>query len=421
MKIFLCFLCCILCINSLVFGQNCAISKIEFKGSEKTNISFLKGLIETKEGAVFNEDLVKQDLTRLVRLPSVANATYTLETLNGNCILSIKLVKSATIIPFVNIFETSNEKVAYLLGVYEHDLFKRSISFGGWYQKNIFDSFGVGLRAPYLFSKNFGLAISAQNLSTQEPVFFKSGTALYKYTNRSVETLGLYQISFKNKISIGANFFKEIYEAIDLGSVVNAPSEYSLNKLLFKGIYTFDNLRYDYQYISGFKSIFNLQYVLPFKAKNENNFIIGWNDFLYFKRVGKKGNLAQRLRVGLSTNDESPFAPFSVDNNLNLRGVGNIIDRGTGVILLNTEYRYTFFDNEWAAVQSNVFVDAGTWRNPGGDYRDFTDENNVRVFSGLGLRFIHKKIFNLVLRGDFGYGLTKGEPYGLVFGIGQYF
>jgi hypothetical protein len=30
--------------------------------------------------------------------------------------------------------------------------------------------------------------------------------------------------------------------------------------------------------------------------------------------------------------------------NINLRGVGNIIDRGTGTVVLNSEYRHTFFE-----------------------------------------------------------------------------
>ena len=59
------------------------------------------------------------------------------------------------------------------------------------------------------------------------------------------------------------------------------------------------------------------------------DFVIGFNDFSYFARVGERGNWANRLRLGLSSNMDTPFAPFAVDNNLNIRGVGNTIDRGT--------------------------------------------------------------------------------------------
>jgi hypothetical protein len=47
--------------------------------------------------------------------------------------------------------------------------------------------------------------------------------------------------------------------------------------------------------------------------------------------------------TGFGINSKSPFAPFAVDNNINLRGVGNIIDRGTGTVVLK-EYRHTLFE-----------------------------------------------------------------------------
>jgi hemolysin activation/secretion protein len=101
--------------------------------------------------------------------------------------------------------------------------------------------------------------------------------------------------------------------------------------------------------------------------------------------------------------------------------VGNTIDRGTGSIVLNTEYRYTFYDKAWFALQGNAFIDAGSWRNPGGQLDDFAAASNFRVYPGVGLRFIHKKIFNAIFRIDYGVGVTKNATSGLVFGIGQYF
>ena len=189
---------------------------------------------------------------------------------------------------------------------------------------------------------------------------------------------------------------------------------------MFKLIYTHENLNYFYFYISGFKSVFNGQFVSS-EIKSQNNFIIAWNDFLYYKRVGDKGNWANRLRLGLSTNNDSPFAPFALDNNVNLRGVGNAVDRGTGSIVFNTEYRHTFLEKKSIVVQGNGFIDAGTWRNPGGSLSTFGDSENINVYTGIGVRIIHKKIFNAILRIDYGYGITKNANRGFVFGIGQYF
>ena len=138
-------------------------------------------------------------------------------------------------------------------------------------------------------------------------------------------------------------------------------------------------------------------------------------------RVGKRGNWASRLRLGLASNIDTPFAPFAVDNNLNIRGVGNTIDRGTGAIVLNTEYRHSLIEKDWFVLQGNLFLDGGSWRNPGGDFGDFADDQNLRLYPGIGVRFIHKRIFNAIFRIDYGHGITKAATRGVVFGIGQYF
>ena len=151
------------------------------------------------------------------------------------------------------------------------------------------------------------------------------------------------------------------------------------------------------------------------------NFFIGRNDFEYFKRIGEKGNWANRLRLAYASNDETPFAPFAVDNQLNLRGVGNTIDRGTAAIVLNSEYRHTLYEKGWFVFQSNAFVDVGSWRNPGGNLTELIDGSTVKLYPGLGIRFIHKRIFNAVFRLDYGFGIGNQATNGIVFGIGQYF
>ena len=79
-------------------------------------------------------------------------------------------------------------------------------------------------------------------------------------------------------------------------------------------------MQYDYYLVEGFKSNLIVQGVVT-----ENNynklFLIAWNDFLYFKNLGNKLNFASRIRLGFSDNSKSPFSPFAVDNNLNIRGV----------------------------------------------------------------------------------------------------
>lgn len=402
------------------FAQT-AVSGVEIEGAKKTKPAFLKKLLQTKEGMQLDSLLIEKDVQRLKRLPSISHADFEIVSLNKrNVNVIFKVIENFTIIPFANIYTSSNDEFAFRVGLQEFNLLGRNITVGGFYQYDIFNSYGLQMRAPYLFSRRLGLSIDYKDLTTQEPVFFDNTTADYKYNNKGVEIMGLYEINFKNRVELGFSFFNEGYEYVSGATNPDVPLALDVNKHLFKLIYNFDNLNYFYQYLEGFRSTLNMQYVGSSDASLPE-FIIGFNDFAYFHRIGKKGNWANRLRLGLASNVETPFAPFTVDNNINIRGVGNIIDRGTAAIILNTEYRHTLVDKDWFVLQSNVFIDGGSWRNPGGDFGDFGDSQNLRVYPGVGIRFIHKRIFNAVLRIDYGYGITKDASRGIVFGIGQYF
>lgn len=407
-----------LCISA----QQDKVVDIKVQGNKKLKSSFVKKIALVKVGMVLDSTMLEEDIKLLKRLPSIAHAYYQVFPANKpneyNVFYNIE--ENFTIIPSANVYTTNDDEFAFRLGLYEYNLFGQNITFGGFYQDDIFSSFGINLRAPYLFSRKWGLALNYQNLTTQEPVFFNNTTADYRYNNESIEGLILFQPNFNNRIEFGVNVFTEDYQYLSGATSPNVPQNLNVDKLLYKLIYEFNNINYYYQYLEGFQSVFNFQYVTS-TSDALPEFLIGWNDFLYFLRVGKKGNWASRLRLGLASNNDSPFAPFAVDNNLNIRGVGNLIDRGTGAVVLNTEYRHTFIDKDWFALQGNAFVDGGSWRNPGGDFGDFGDSQNIRIYPGIGLRFIHKKIFNATFRIDYGYGITQDTTNGFVFGIGQYF
>ncbi len=407
-------------ITCVSFGQEKVISEIRIQGNNKTKTASILKLTTIKQGNALDSLQIEKDIKRLKRLPSIAHAYYQVNTKEEGYEVVYGIEENFTIIPSVNVYTTNNDEFAFRLGLYEFNLLGRNITLGAIYQNDIYSSYGANLRAPFLFSKNLGVALNYSNLTTQEPVFLENGTADYKYNNTSYEILGLYQFNLQNRIELGINYFNEEYTYKTGATADGVPLDFDVNKLLYKLIHEYDNLDYDYQYVSGFKSIFNMQYVISTEDILPD-FVIGWNDFLYYKRIGKKGNWASRLRLGLATNDDSPFAPFAVDNNLNIRGVGNTIDRGTGVVVLNTEYRHTLYEKDWFVLQSNVFVDGGSWRNPGGDFGDFSDSQNFRIYPGVGLRFMHKRIFNAIFRIDYGYGVTENATNGFVFGIGQYF
>lgn len=408
-------------LTTYVCGQQTVVD-ITFQGNKKTKTAFLEKVIRLEIGATLDSTLLEKDVNRLKLLPAVAHAYYQVfeaETA-GRYNVRYGIEENFTIIPFANVYTSNNNEFAFRVGVQEFNFLGRNITLGGFYQYDVFNSIGLNIRAPQLFSKRLGLAVNYQDLTTQEPVFLDNGTAEYRYNNESVEVLALFDFNVRHRLEMGVNFFTEDYQYLSGATDTNVPQVLNVDKYLYKLIYDFNNIDYYYFYLSGFRSILNLQLVRS-QDQTLPDFSIGFNDFLYFKRIGEKGNWANRLRFGVSSNIETPFAPFAVDNNLNIRGVGNLIDRGTAAIVLNTEYRHTLYEKDWFVVQGNVFVDGGSWRNPGGDFGDFADTQNLRVYPGIGVRLIHKRIFNAIFRIDYGHGVTKEAAKGIVFGIGQYF
>lgn len=408
----------------MTFGnaQEHLVADVKIQGAKRTKTSFIKKIIKLQPGMVLDSTLILEDMERLKRLPAISHAYFQVFSTDedGRHNVFYNLEENFTLIPFANLFTSSNDDFAFRIGLQEFNLLGRNITLGGFYQYDVFNSYGLSIKVPYLFSNKLGLAMNYHDFTTQEPVFFDNSTADYRYNNKGFEVLGLYEFNFRNRIELGMSLFTEDYSYLSGATNSQVPETLNVDKHLIKLIYEYNNLEYFYQYLEGFRSQLNFQYVGSSNVSLPE-FLIGFNDFTYYHRVGQRGNWASRLRLGLASNVETPFAPFTVDNNLNIRGVGNTIDRGTGAIVFNTEYRHTLIDKNWFVLQSNVFVDGGSWRNPGGGFGDFADSQNIRIYPGVGLRFIHKKIFNAIFRIDYGYGITKDGSRGIVFGIGQYF
>lgn len=411
----------VILVTFIMKGQDVTVAELQFSGTKRTKVSFVENLVDLEKGMVLDSALMNRDMLRLKRLPSISHAYYKVNVLqNETCKVEYIIEENFTLIPFANLFSSSNDNFAFRVGLQEFNSFGRNITLGAFYQYDNYSSFGLSVRAPYLFSNKLGLAINYNDFTTLEPVFFQDDTADYKYSNTGFELLGLYEFNFKNRMELGFSFFTEDYAYVEGATGAGVPLNLNVDKHLFKFIYDYNSLDYFYHYLEGFRSQLNFQYVGSTNTSLPE-FLIGFNDFTYFRRVGDRGNWANRLRLGLASNVDSPFAPFTVDNNLNIRGVGNTIDRGTGMIVLNTEYRQTFIDKNKFVLQGNIFVDGGTWRNPAGGFDDLWKSENIRIYPGVGLRFMHKRIFNAIFRIDYGYGITKDGDNGIVFGIGQYF
>ena len=407
------------------YSQDLVVDEITIEGNKRTRTNFLKRLAFVKKGAIVDTLLMASDVRRFRLLPSVASASYELSDLGENRYkLTYKVVENFAIIPGLNVTQDVNGDIAYRTSLFDFNFLGQNQIVGGFYSRNVFDSYGFYWEAPNLLTRKWGLGVNYQNNVLQEPVFFDDGRDVnFKFDSRAFEFNVFYEHNFNNRFEIGVNFANQDYSFLNGDLPAEIPEELDVERISIVGAYEYNNITNEYQYVDGFRSIFTYGFTLDSKGDNDllRNFFIGRNDFEYFKRVGKKGNWANRLRLGYATNDTTPFAPFALDNQLNIRGVGNVVDRGTASVVLNTEYRYTFYERGWFAMQGNGFIDAGTWQDPGGELGDLVAGKNTALFTGVGVRFIHKRIFNAVFRIDYGFSLGKKANNGIVFGIGQYF
>lgn len=399
------------------------VRTINFEGNTKTKTKTLKRIILCEIGEQFDSTMIAEDNNKISRLSGIATSVYTVSYRNENEIdVVFNVIENFSIIPIVNLWNTDSS-LAFQVGIYDVNLFGRNVVLGGYYQKNYLSSFELNFAAPHLFSRSFGLELNVKRLATYEPLYRNDLKVLYEFRNNSNEILLTYNANATNNFKIGASIFQENYMKLNTFDEYNSssfPNNVILNKRLYKLNYEYNNMNYHYYFVKGVRNSFNLQVVNTVEYKTKP-FIMVWNDFHWFKRIGKDGNIATRFRIGLATNTESPFAPYALDNQLNIRGIGNLVKRGTGSLVWNSEYRLELISKKWFTLQGNTFIDMGSIRNPGESIKSFTLSDNIDIHTGVGLRFIHNKIFNAILRIDYGIGITKESSNGFVLGIGQYF
>lgn len=391
------------------------ITTVEFTGLTKTKESFLRQYIVVAVGQKYDSTRLMNDRQRLLNLGIL-----------GEVEIQLRIDESSVKVIFA-CREMINTLPVFTLGKTDDTFWFRvglqSLSFSGrgdklfaYYQYYDRHSFYLNYATDRIGNSRWGTTVSLIKWATAEPLNSESGISNYNYTNYTGFVSAVRFLTFRETLDFGVGVFNEQFEAQqpqdnDLAEIVQG------NKLLSKLIFKSNHLNYQTFYVDGIYNQLNVEFI--HSLDEVRNFITVFNDFRFFKQIGKRFNWANRIRTGIATNDDNPFAPFVLDSYLNIRGVGNRVDRGTGSVVINTELRYTLFDKRTLAAQGVGFFDFGSWRKPGGSFNDFTKSENMRAFSGLGFRLIYKRAFDTMLRIDYGYDYNRNA--GLVIGIGQYF
>ena len=348
-------------------------------------------------------------------------ADYSLDTIQNKIDLTYKIEEVKTLLPIVK-FGGIKNNVWFQLGFVDINWQGKGQFLSAAYQNNDKRHSGnIFYRVPRINGTNWGFSASLNKWSSREPLFFPEGTVNYDYDNNGIGLTAIRHFGIRKNLEIGGTYFVETYNksSQQFLETTPGPDGFSQPKWLSKVAYTENYVNYHYHYLEGFTWQFLLQDV--YNTLDQTWFHSTQLYGRFYKRIGKRGNLASRIRFGLATNMDSPFAPFVADSHVNIRGIGNRIDRGTAQIILNTEYRHTIHETKKVAAQFVAFSDLGTWRNPGGDLKDLFNSNQFRQFMGGGIRLIYQKVFGAVLRIDYGIDVYNKEQRGFVIGLGQYF
>lgn len=392
--------------------------KIHFEGLEKTKENFLRDLISIEHESTLDSFAILRQLQILKNQTGISNATFSIER-DGDVVYQIE--ERRTLLPIVK-FGGIRDNIWFALGAEDNNFLGRGTNAAAFYQNNNGRHTGkLYFRNPRISNSQWGFSTTLNKWTSDEPVFFSTVSVDYRYDNYGAEFTFLRNFGLRNRLEIGANLFQERYTKLDTpeGEVLPGPDNFELNKLLSSIIFQQDYVNYHFFYLEGYEHVLNYQNVHSFNEDNPFNSIIYQGRL--FLRPKEELNFAVRLKLALATNNDSPFAPFVVDSHVNIRGVGNRIDRGTAQAILNIEARRTYYHEENLAIQGVAFLDLGTWRNPGGRLADLLDSSKFRQFVGLGIRINYLKIFGATLRVDYGIDIFDPDQRGIVLGLGQYF
>jgi len=400
------------------------IDAIRFEGLNRTRPDFLRRFLGSRPGRPYDSIQVATDVQALRNISTLGDASAELRTLDPDRhVLVFEVTEYASRIPCLNVGGIS-ENVWFQIGGIDTNWLGQGYGLGGYYRYDGGHSFGLYQSMPYLFGGRWGLSYTLDRLATTEPAFFGRQTVSYEVRRFSGIGLLRYELveppgaGLTSAIEAGGGVLREAYRKASRGESPG-PAERTFWKYLLKVRLTQRDVNHYRHERAGVVNITKLQAVKT--GGGPFNFWKVLNVFRGYARPFPNANWALRLRTGISTNERSPFVHFVLDNYVNVRGVGNVVARGTAELTLNAEHRQTLLETPDLVVQGVGFADVSAWRPGGAPLTDLFVPDNVVSFGGAGLRLNVRYRYNITIRADYGVNLFDPARHGPVIGIGQYF
>lgn len=391
------------------------VGSVNFSGLERTRPAYLKLFVDIRPGQLYDSALLEINRQRLTNVTTIGQVVAHVSDSTGYVLITFECEEMVNVLPVFGLGQTPTN-LWFRLGIEDLNVGGKGNELFVYYQYYDRHSAVIKYRMNRIRSSSWSILGSLIKWSTIEPLVFDDNKRYFDYNSHTGGVSVIRHLSVQSSLEAGVSLLRETFE--DQALINNFEYNYFERKgTIGKLIWLNNFLNYDQFYIQGVRNKLQVETIDSWDSYEQ--FYVAFNDLEYFLRPYCTANLAFRVRVGLSSNISEPFAPFVLDSFINIRGVGNRVDRGTGVVVSNLEYRQTVTDYRRLATQVVGFVDAGIWRQPGGTLGDFGKKENAKIFSGIGVRAIYKKGFDTLLRIDYGYNHRVGGQ--LVVGIGQYF
>lgn len=420
----------VICLFSLLVfsleGKAQQVNSISFSGLTITNEDYLRDIISCKEKAMFDEKVFQDDIFLLRNLNlffEVEGTVATNDSISYN--LAFHIREANYLYPIVSV-SGFKDQLKLQLGANHINFLGRAQSFGVLYQFYDRHSISVFHTAKRHSNQKTGHELAISKYSTIEPLYFSdavSGDTVssFNFDNYSVSAGGHYWLGRYTNVGFGAAYMYEDYfqrdNAFDL---YNGTKRFNFHKHQLRTHLETNRVENLFERQNGWKARVYGEWIHTYSAGAPSFLKLSLSGS-YYQLVGKRGNWASSVRFGTSTNAESPFSPFVLDGFLNVRGIGNRVERGTAEIIVNTEYRQTLWMHKIVTLQSAAFADYGALRTAGKSFSTFFDGDQPNLFLGTGLRFNLNVLYKTCIRVDYSINPFDPSVRGFTFGFGQFF
>jgi outer membrane protein assembly factor BamA len=383
------------------------VKNIKWSGLYKSQESFLQRLITLKEGEIYTEKKLEQDIQKLKNTRLFLEVKANVNLVKNEIDILFEIKEKWTLIPVVRGGSAGGTSFFYL-GFYELNFFGQGVTIGAQYENISGKSGGVVwyrspdfLNTSYLFETDIG--------KQQKPKFI--------FKNNFLDSS-----FFVDKIFIENSFGKKIFKNSTLQtSFLFAEETYSLQSFKSQQIVlpkkrfifspkiklTNGNIVYNEEKISGFLIEPTVQ-ISSKKILSNEDFQKYSLQVSYFKHVNQiESTLAFRNFLGHVT-QKNQLRFFSVGGLDGLRGFPDGFVSQETLNFSNLEMRSKIYKSKYFIVQSNIF-------------NDFALGRLKAVSVGAGLRVLVPSVARLNLRLDYGVSIVPKSFSGFVLGMQQYF